>query len=541
MAAAHGALECVQLLLQAGALADCRSATLHGSVGYASPVDLASACGREPVLRRMLRDSPELAHAASEHGWQPLHWAAERMKAGALQLLLRYGADPEARDGDGRTAVIWALESAGGHVRGDPQPIAPDRQEERVSCFVELELEKARATKRVPKPDTPAYHAGPNRSWPVTFLHACSNGLTHGSLSFLRLLLASRADYNIDVGAGALGSPLDLAVHAGWVEGALLLLNRGADANSRDAQRSTPLMRAACLPSEMGGSDCIRLCFLKGAHLDVQDALGRSALHLAAERGIFDALRTLRALGANLTLRDQKGLTPLDVARKCHSKDAALLNVLEAQDCPPRQPRRGEDILCNLEEVAILAGEGVVLDDYLVFINQVIEAGTQQFTAKTSASTQEQACCDCAICLPGKCPCLRGLCQLVTMGFDPELIDDCVGELCGQKPSTTRAVKALKGRMDTGRGNDPLFAACSALATGVHLMSAGRATHDKRPNKREKSPEGALLDVGHVGAAAALLALREVADGVLPAKVSDNLGAHSQWQTRVLAVAKSGS
>ena len=50
-----------------------------------------------------------------------------------------------------------------------------------------------------------------------------------------------------------------------------------------------------------------------------------------------------------------------------------------------------------------------------------------------------------------------------------------------------------------------------------------------------------VLDVGHVGAAAALLALREVADGVLPAKVSDNLGAHSQWQTRVLAVAKSGS
>ena len=116
-----------------------------------------------------------------------------------------------------------------------------------------------------------------------TLLHACAGGLTTSSLALLRRLLSARVSppLNLDVGAGELGTPLDLAIHAGWCEGALLLLNSGASVNAAERTAFTPLMRAAALPAGMGGSDLIRLCCIKRANTELRDEDGRTAAHWA--------------------------------------------------------------------------------------------------------------------------------------------------------------------------------------------------------------------------------------------------------------------
>lgn len=47
--------------------------------------------------------------------------------------------------------------------------------------------------------------------------------------------------------------------------------------------------------------------------IDVQDVDGKSALHVAAAAGNLDCVNCLLDAGADCTLRDIKGLTPLQV------------------------------------------------------------------------------------------------------------------------------------------------------------------------------------------------------------------------------------
>ena len=47
--------------------------------------------------------------------------------------------------------------------------------------------------------------------------------------------------------------------------------------------------------------------------IDVQDVDGKSALHVAASTGKLDCVNCLLDAGADCTLRDIKGLTPLQV------------------------------------------------------------------------------------------------------------------------------------------------------------------------------------------------------------------------------------
>ena len=53
---------------------------------------------------------------------------------------------------------------------------------------------------------------------------------------------------------------------------------------------------------------------LAGVNLDAQDAQGRTAAHGAAMWGYTDVIKFLAKNGADLTIKDKRGLTPLDAA-----------------------------------------------------------------------------------------------------------------------------------------------------------------------------------------------------------------------------------
>ena len=141
----HGAVECAELLLRAGADPNARTARLCGlpDGSFVCALDLAACAGHLGVIRVLLRAGAEV-NTRNKFGWTPLHWAAEYAHYDAVRLLLLAGADPDAADGDGRTALVWAMASDNGKPVDACEDIKYDCHDDRVAVMVELAYAGAR-------------------------------------------------------------------------------------------------------------------------------------------------------------------------------------------------------------------------------------------------------------------------------------------------------------------------------------------------------------------------------------------------------------
>lgn len=80
------------------------------------------------------------------------------------------------------------------------------------------------------------------------------------------------------------------------------------------------------LAASADSSEAVRLLHNHGATLELQDALGRTALMFAAGNGRPSSLQALLDLGASLATRDRKGRGPLTYCdeAKCPEAHACL-------------------------------------------------------------------------------------------------------------------------------------------------------------------------------------------------------------------------
>jgi hypothetical protein len=148
----HGALSCAAILLK---MAQCvKSSDLKspfiaalllqgGSVKDVkyrefapSPLDLASAAGHVNVMRLFINHVRQFGpHAAMTpksfvnhrggRGSCALHWAAECCKFESIEFLLQQGADPEAKDDTGGTAIEYVINNASRQPASPVQVMLP--------------------------------------------------------------------------------------------------------------------------------------------------------------------------------------------------------------------------------------------------------------------------------------------------------------------------------------------------------------------------------------------------------------------------------
>ncbi len=97
-----------------------------------------------------------------------------------------------------------------------------------------------------------------------------------------------------------------------WFDVQETLIRAGADVNSRAPDGSTPLHQAAARNSD-AEARAIHTLVQHGAKLDAQDNQGFTPLHAALERTMADAARMLLDLGADPTIRDHEGRTPVEL------------------------------------------------------------------------------------------------------------------------------------------------------------------------------------------------------------------------------------
>ncbi len=194
----------------------------------------------------------------------PVADAAMRGDVAAVRELLAGGADVNAAQGDGMTALHWAAEY------GD--------------------AELARMLLHAGAAVAPATRIGSYAPLHI----AARNG--HTSMAVLLLEAGSDATAAAP-GTGA--TPLHLAAAAGAAELVVALIERGADIDAREAGwGQTPLMFAA----SMNRVDAIRALLDAGADPDitsrVEDLVALSALDRLANRRRSDAIKALTADGA---------------------------------------------------------------------------------------------------------------------------------------------------------------------------------------------------------------------------------------------------
>ena len=305
LASCYGYSGIVALLLKFGADVDAQDNDTMTSLLLVSQYDLREI-SRVTNTAQLLLEHGASVHLRNKNGQMPLHTALHHGLSGVVALLLKFGADVEARDNGAMTPLQLVSQS--------PPPVSGDDSQIVETAQVLLEHGAS------------VHVRNKNGQMP---LHTA---LDHGLSGIVALLLKFGVD--VDAPDNDTMTPLHLVSQACWASDskitktAQLLLKHGASVNVRNKNGQMPIH----LASQHGLSGVIQLLLKSGVDVDARDNSNMTPLHFAVsspfQRGFLKShpdnspllssvVKTIELLlehGANLEIQNDKGETPFQVA-----------------------------------------------------------------------------------------------------------------------------------------------------------------------------------------------------------------------------------
>ncbi len=258
---------------------------------------------------KALLDQKASADVADNHRITPLMYAAEVGTVDAMRVLIDHGADVNAQNDFGSTALMWSV---------------PDPSKVRLLLDHGAQVNTAA------------------RSGRTALIIAA---FTNPSAEVVRLLLAKGA--KVDVMDLRHVTPLNAATFGNDTATVRLLLEAGADIDTPDTFIGlTPLMNAA----GNRNLDAVKLLLAKGAKLNAVSKTeglpkiqtgtvefgGWTPLLMASAFGPPEAVKVLLDAGAKIDAQDYRGFTPLMLAVGTDRYDRRTVNMLMAHGADQR-------------------------------------------------------------------------------------------------------------------------------------------------------------------------------------------------------------
>jgi ankyrin repeat protein len=255
---------------------------------------------KEGDIRRveLLMEMGADINAADDNGQSALMWAAAHRfldRSEMVTLLIRLGADVHLRDKSGQTARGLALRNGNQRIADLlvelGAPILPEDES------MEAAMQEALVTRNV---EIAAYLIKRNRNiidvQNADGQTALMNAASDGDVVWTETLLGFGADVNRTDHDGR--TPLMYAVESGNADVVERLVQQGVDWNRTDRDGRTPLMYAV----ESGNADVVERLIKQDVDLNRTDRDGRTPLIYAAESGNADTVERLVSRIANRVL-----------------------------------------------------------------------------------------------------------------------------------------------------------------------------------------------------------------------------------------------
>ena len=324
IAAHYGNLACVK------ALANSPGFDLKSSKGD-NALSAAAQQGQFHVIPTLVKLGCSVDDSPHSNLITPLHVAAMGDHAGAVETLLRLGANPFSVSSRGGTALHLAAE----HGSSDVIPIlvqaglSPYYDADCIgkqsspfhtaALYGALNVLKAFINSNCPIPssseDSLLHYALGVRHYPKPNSSMSLVLSKRISIRFLAELVELGCSVTTTDQTSEAGSlPIHYASHHNDPAVIQLLINLGCPMNaftrSKEGSRLTPMQVAAGDNSVQA----IRVLAANGCNVDFHHPLEDPPLHVAVRSGSMEAVRALLELGARVTLRNQSGSLPMHTA-----------------------------------------------------------------------------------------------------------------------------------------------------------------------------------------------------------------------------------
>jgi ankyrin repeat protein len=279
---------------------------------------VAAIMGDQREVQKLLDAGKEGVNSRTEGGYTPLMWASERGHAKVVKLLLDRGADVNAANDSGRTALLLATRESyvpgATHTEKGPgfrvrviSPIKPGHK-----AVLQLLLDAGADV-----------NAGDTNGRTPLYL------ATGRGADVMKMLLEKGGDVNT---RDKFGNTLLIgATRADNVDIVKMLLDKGADVNAAASNGETALIKAAQRGDPEVSFVITKLLLDNEAKVNISDECGRTALMWAASRNLLEVVKLLRERGAEITFTDAARLGDLDAIKR-FTRERAEINATGSID-----------------------------------------------------------------------------------------------------------------------------------------------------------------------------------------------------------------
>ncbi|KAF5685747.1 ankyrin protein [Fusarium denticulatum] len=270
-----------------------------------TPLNLASESGNTEVARQLIDSGADISHETT-YGFTPLSMASSRGHVELVKLLIQRGADVNQVVANGYSPLFLAV----WYDNSELTELLIDEGAELDAIQFEGQMFSLLAVA-----------AGKGHLNSVKALINKGVKPTEAQSLFLA------ASYGIYCG---FSSYFDAKKAPAWLEPRRLcyhqvlelLLENGADVNTRDVRGYTPLHEA----STRNFIDIVEILIQKGAGLNIKTVAGETPLHSSSAKGYLPVTQLLMQHGADVASEDNCGRTSLHYA--CSSGNLELVNLI---------------------------------------------------------------------------------------------------------------------------------------------------------------------------------------------------------------------